>query len=48
MMCLAGGRYMMMTVLGGGRTDTNNVFGVIFNVKGRNMPVSWVNSAVVN
>ncbi len=42
------GHYMMLRVLGGGRTDTNNIFGVIFNVKGRAMPVSWLNPAVAN
>ena len=41
------GSYMML-LGGGGHTDTNNVFGVIFNVKGRDMPVSWLNRAVVN
>lgn len=40
------GRYLMLTALGGGgRWDTNNVFGVIFNVAGHDMPVSWINPA---
>jgi hypothetical protein len=37
---------LMVALGGGGRTDINNVFGVIFNVSGHDMPVRWMNPAV--
>ncbi len=43
------GRWMMMVAAGvpkRGRTDTNNVFGVIFDASGHNMPLRWRNPAV--
>jgi len=39
------GSRLLMTVMGGGRSDLNNVFGVIFNIKNRQLPVSWLNPA---
>ncbi len=39
------GRYLVLRALGGGRADTNNVFGVIFHAPAQSMPVSWINPA---
>ncbi len=40
------GRLLLRVLGGGGRTDVNNVFGVIFNASGHDMPVRWRNPAV--
>ena len=44
------GRWMMaaLGVPMRGHTDINNVFGVIFDAKGHDMPVRWRNPAVVD
>ena len=39
----------LMYVLGGaGRTDINNIFGVIFDAQGRDLPLSWQNPAIAD
>ena len=39
---------LMYVLGGGGRTDTNNIFGVIFDAHGHDLPLSWRNPAVTD
>lgn len=39
---------LLFVLGGGGRTDLNNVFGVIFNAHGHNLPLRWKNPVVTD